>query len=74
MKVIFTLHNYAAAVHIGGGVESESFTLDIDNSLLPLRIKQFMEKGEYETLSLSFEKTPNTDFNLTQPAASQVKS
>lgn len=54
MKVIFTIHDYGAAIHVGGGVNSRSFTVEVP---APKQVQDFIEgKTEFQSMSISYEK------------------
>ena len=59
MKIIATVHDGTYAVHIGGGVESQSVVLaEIEDSKLPALVQTYLKyrrgHNNYLSLSLSF--------------------
>ena len=61
MKIVATIANFAAAAHIGGNVEYESFIIDIPDNAVPKAVKDYFNDSQWQTLSFSVlkEVVPN---------------
>lgn len=55
LKIVATISDYGAAMHIGGDVERVSHIIDIPTSIIPEAIKEFLkENGRPSHATLSF--------------------
>ena len=56
MRIIFTISNYAAACHVGGGADIESFSVVIPNVELPKAVLEHLKDNKYSSMSVSYER------------------
>lgn len=60
MKIIATISDAVHCVHVGGEVERVSFIIEVDDTILPEKVRAYIQaKQPYEAMSLSLLQEPN---------------
>lgn len=57
MNLVITMHDASMTANVGGGVESESYVVDVPDDLIPPSVLSYVknhDKHQYTFMTLSF--------------------